>query len=164
MAEKSERKIIGVFEPVSFPDFGMENVIAKIDTGAYSGALHCTNIKESETPDGKVLHFSPFDKPNTKVKTREFVISHVKSSNGKIEKRYFITTNIVIGDNAYEIVLSLANRSEMRRPVLIGRRFLRRHNFVVDPTNPGLKPSKISRGKKAARVDAIKTAQYRKRV
>lgn len=164
MAEKSERKIIGVFEPVSFPDFGMKNIVAKIDTGAYSGALHCTNIEESETPDGKVLRFSPFDKPNTKVTTREFIISHVKSSNGKIEKRYFITTTIVIDNNAYEIVLSLANRSEMRRPVLIGRRFLRRHNFVVDPANLGLKPPKISKGDKAFRVDATQTAQYRKRV
>jgi hypothetical protein len=112
----------------------MGKVRAKIDTGAYTGALHCTKIEEVEGPEGKILHFSPFDKPKKRFSTDSFVVSHVKSSNGKTENRYFITTDIAIDGQTYPILLSLANRSEMKWPVLIGRRFLRTHNFVVDAT------------------------------
>ncbi len=127
-----DRKVIGVFEKASFPSFGMRKVTAKIDTGAYTGALHCTKIEEVDTPEGKVLHFSPFDKPKASFSTDRFMVSHVKSSNGKTENRYFITTDITIAGSTYPIILSLANRSEMKWPVLIGRRFLRTNHFVVD--------------------------------
>ena len=131
MKEK-DHKVIGVFERVSFPSFGMRKLTAKIDTGAYTGALHCTKIEEVDSPEGKVLHFSPFDKPKASFSTDKFIVSHVKSSNGKKENRYFITTDITIAGETHQILLSLANRSEMKWPVLIGRRFLRNNNFVVD--------------------------------
>ncbi|MBA3758464.1 ATP-dependent zinc protease [Candidatus Saccharibacteria bacterium] len=124
--------VIGSFEPVCFPDFNGYEVVAKIDTGAYTGALHCTTIQEEETANGPVLNFSPFDHPEVKVSLTEFAVNHVKSSNGKIETRYFIDTNIIVAGSSYPIVLSLADRSEMKWPVLIGRKFLRKHNFLVD--------------------------------
>ncbi len=134
MRDKKEQKIIGVFERVSFPGFNTAKMTAKIDTGAYTGALHCTKIEEVDGPDGKILHFSPFDKPKARFSTDKFIVSHVKSSNGKTENRYFITTDIKLGDQIYPILLSLANRSEMKWPVLIGRRFLRKNHFMVDAT------------------------------
>ncbi len=127
-------KVIGVFERVSFPKFGTGKMMAKIDTGAYTGAFHCTKIEEVKTPDGKLLHFSPFDKPKKRFTTDKFIVSHVKSSNGKTENRYFITTEIELDGQTYPIVLSLADRSEMKWSVLIGRRFLRRNHFMVDAT------------------------------
>jgi hypothetical protein len=123
---------VGSFEPVIFPDFNGYEIVAKIDTGAYTGALHCTKIREEETPNGQVLHFSPFDHPEIEISLTEFAVNHVKSSNGKAETRYFIDTNITIQGNTYPIVLSLADRSEMKWPVLIGRKFLRANNFLVD--------------------------------
>jgi hypothetical protein len=48
-------KVIGAFEQVSFPDFGLFDVVAKIDTGATSGSLHATKIKEVELPTGEKL-------------------------------------------------------------------------------------------------------------
>lgn len=123
-------KIIGSFESVIFPDFDRYEVMAKIDTGAYSGALHCTKIREED----KVLHFSPFDHPEVEISLVEYAVNHVKSSNGKAESRYFIDTNITISGQTYPIVLSLADRSEMKWPVLIGRKFLRQNNFLVDVT------------------------------
>jgi len=134
MKDKPESKVIGVFERVSFPSFGMNRVMAKIDTGAYTGALHCTKIEEVDTPDGKILHFSPFDKPKKQFSTDKFVVSHVKSSNGKKENRYFIKTDIELDGQVYPILLSLADRSEMKWSVLIGRRFLRSNHFMVDAT------------------------------
>lgn len=129
--------IIGSFETVIFPDFNGYEVMAKIDTGAYTGALHCTKIREEETEDGPILHFSPFDHPEVEISLSEFAVNHVKSSNGKAENRYFIDTNIVIQGKTYPIVLSLADRSEMKWSVLIGRKFLRANNFLVDVTKAG---------------------------
>lgn len=136
MAENLPSKVIGVFEEVSFPSFGMSKMTAKIDTGAFTGSLHCTMIKEVERANGKVLRFSPFDHPDKTITAKQYIVSHVKSSNGKREVRYFITTDIEIANETYEIVLTLADRSEMKWPVLIGRRFLRRNHFVVDARKP----------------------------
>jgi len=126
--------IVGSFETVIFPEFNSYEVIAKIDTGAYTGALHCTKIREEETDNGPVLHFSPFDHPELEITLPEFAVNHVKSSNGNAETRYFIDTNITMMGTTYPIVLSLADRSEMKWPVLIGRKFLRQNKFLVDVT------------------------------
>lgn len=124
--------IIGSFESVTFPEFNGYEVMAKIDTGAYTGALHCTKIREEESENGPILHFSPFDHPEIEISLSEFAVNHVRSSNGKVESRYFIDTSITVCGETYPIVLSLADRSEMKWPVLIGRKFLRKHNFIVD--------------------------------
>ena len=125
-------QILGIFETIDFPDFGIDSIKAKIDTGAFSGAFHCTKINEVDTPTGKELHFSPFDNPACDIKTREYSSKHVKSSNGEIQERYFITTQIKIAGKSYQTMLSLANRTSMRWPVIIGRRFLSDYNFLVD--------------------------------
>jgi hypothetical protein len=127
-----DKTTIGSFETVIFPEFNGLEVKAKIDTGAYTGALHCTKISEVETTTGPVLHFSPFDHPEIELKLKDFAVNHVTSSNGKREARYFIDTTIKIQGKTYPIVLSLADRSVMKWPVLIGRKFLRQHKFVVD--------------------------------
>ena len=133
MTTADNKRIIGSFEPVTFPDFAaIGQVTAKIDTGAYTGALHCTKIREEETVDGKVLHFSPFDHPEVVMSVDDYVVSHVRSSNGGRQSRYFINTNITIHGETYPIILSLADRSEMKWSVLIGRRFLRSNGFLVD--------------------------------
>jgi len=125
--------VLGSFESVRFPEFvGIGEVKAKIDTGAYTGALHCTKIREEEKDGAKILHFSPFDHPETEISITDFAVSHVRSSNGGNQSRYFINTQITIQGETYPILLSLADLSEMKWPVLIGRRFLRKHNFLVD--------------------------------
>jgi len=126
------RNILGIFETINFPDFGINSVKAKIDTGAYSGAFHCTKIKEVDTPDGKELHFSPFDNPQCDIKTKEYTSKHVKSSNGVRQERYFIVTKVNIAGKNYQTMLSLADRTSMRWPVIIGRKFLIDNNFLVD--------------------------------
>ena len=125
-------KVIGTFAQVGFPEFGIADVTAKIDTGAYRGALHCTKIRLSESKGLKTLHFSPFDHPDKEIIADDFAVRHVTSSNGVTEDRYFINTTITIDGHDYPIVLSLADRSEMKWPVLVGRRFLRQNNFLVD--------------------------------
>jgi len=125
-------KIIGSFELVGFPDYQMEGIVAKIDTGAFTGSLHCTKIEEGYSDGHKTLTFSPFDHPEIIIATTEYASRKVKSSNGKSQMRYFIKTTITIQKQPYQIELSLADRSEMKWPVLVGRRFLHKNDFLVD--------------------------------
>ncbi len=126
-------KVIGAFEKVSFPDFGLFNVVAKIDTGATSGSLHATRIKEMELPTGeKALRFLPYGKKQ-RIIVNSFELREVRSSNGVSSLRYFIPTTIVIEGVQYPIEISLADRTLMKKSVLVGRRFLRSHGFIVDP-------------------------------
>lgn len=132
---KAMNKVIGAFEKVSFPDFGLFDVVAKIDTGAYSGSLHATYIKVIELPTGKpALRFLPYGKKN-RIVVNSFKLREVRSSNGVSSLRYFIPTTIVVQGVQYPIEISLADRTLMKKGVLIGRRFLQSHGFIVDPKN-----------------------------
>ncbi len=126
------KRTIGSFEKVSFPSFGLFNIVAKIDTGATSGSLHATQIKEVKLKSGKhVLKFLPYGKKPA-VYVKNYSLRGVRSSNGEISMRYVIPTIIVIGGVQYRIRLTLADRTPMKKGALVGRRFLRRHGFVVD--------------------------------
>jgi len=126
------RKVIGSFEKVSFPDFNLIDIIAKIDTGATTGSLHATGIEEVKLPTGeKALRFLPYGhKPVVIVNS--YHQKDIRSSNGESSRRYVIPTTIVIEGVQYPIKLTLADRTLMKKGVLVGRRFLRRHGFVVD--------------------------------
>jgi len=127
-----DSKVVGAFENVSFPDFGIFDVVAKVDTGALSGALHATAIHEVDLPTGqKAVSFLPYGH-EPRVEVADFHKKMVKSSNGTTEERYVISTIVVIRDVQYPIHISLSDRSNMMKGVLIGRRFLRAHGFLVD--------------------------------
>lgn len=127
-----KNNIVGSIEIVDFPRFDMSAVPAKIDTGADTGSLHCTTIEELEIGGKHVLRFSPFDHPENVIIAADFTMRVVKSSNGDASKRYFIETSVKIQGQEYPITISLADRSEMTWPVLIGKKFLAENNFLVD--------------------------------
>lgn len=128
------QKVLSVFEKVSFPDFGTFDVVAKIDTGALSGALHATEVHEVELRTGKkAVSFLPFGKKPA-VEVADFHIKQVKSSNGEVQQRYIVPTIVVIEGVQYPINISLSDRSHMMKGVLLGRSFLRQHGFLVDAT------------------------------
>jgi hypothetical protein len=123
---------IGSFEKVSFPDLSLADVVAKVDTGAASGVVHATHIRQVSLSTGKkAVKFRPFGNlPEVVIK--KFVVKQVRSSNGMISTRFVVSTTIVIKGVAYPINISLADRTKMMKGVLIGRKFLRRQGFVVD--------------------------------
>lgn len=126
------QKIIGAFEKVSFPDLGLFDVIAKVDTGATSGSVHATHIHEVELPTGeKAVSFLPFGKEPAMLVT-DFSLKQVRSSNGALSLRYVVPTMVVIRGAQYPIHVNLADRTLMKKGALVGRRFLRQHGFMVD--------------------------------
>ncbi len=131
---KASEEIFGIFEQVSIPQLGITDVPAKIDTGAYSGALHCSKIREVvRKSDGKkVLHFTPSDNHSNAMELEKYGRAYVRSSTGHRIRRYLFDTDIVIKGKVYRIHIGLSDRSDMSYEILIGRRFLRANNILVD--------------------------------
>jgi hypothetical protein len=129
-----QTKVFGIIERVSIPQLGIIDVSAKIDTGAYSGALHCSKIKEiTRKSDGKkVLRFTPSDNHMYVTELTDYQRIFVRSSTGHRVRRYLFDTDIVIKGVVYRIRIGLSNRSDMNYEILLGRRFLRENNILVD--------------------------------
>ncbi len=130
-----KKRIIGRQEHIDLLDFNLENLTCKIDTGAYTGALHVDFIQEIEDEKVKFIAFGKsYTFPIYKQKL-------VKSSNGKKELRYFIKTNVIFMGKKYKISLSLTSRNLMKNPILIGRKFLNKR-FLVDVSKKYTKDEK----------------------
>jgi len=121
------RETFGSVEMVKMPDFGIE-VLAKVDTGAWSGTLHCTDIHE----DNGTLHFSPLGKPECNTSVAEYEVRTVRSASGHEQDRYIIPVTLEIKGKTYHTTLGLGDRESMQREMLLGRKFLIENNIVVD--------------------------------
>ena len=100
-------------------------IIAKTDTGADSSSLHAENIRT----DKDTIRF---DVDGHEYQTDAFYTKKVRSSNGEQQERHYITLPIYIGRKQYMLKTTLSDRSAMKHPMLLGRRFLREHGLVVD--------------------------------
>lgn len=135
--------MIGRRELVDFPDLGLKGVTAKIDTGAYTTALHCHDIREQEG----VLYFKLLSAGHAgctgeEHAVKQFIQKDIRNSFGETERRYIIKTRIRIGKRIIQSLISLTNRGTMRYPVLIGRRLLK-NRFVVDVSQLNIAPQHI---------------------
>ncbi len=136
---KKQRKstlIIGRRELVSFPSLELLNLEAKIDTGAYTSALHCKDINLKNINGKNYLCFKLLDETHPEYTEKEFHFSEfdkkvIKSSFGESEERYLIKTSIILAGRKILILISLTDRTNMKYPVLIGRRLLNK-KFIVD--------------------------------
>ena len=133
-----EKKTIGRKDKVDFPELGLQDIDIKIDTGAYTSAIHCHKIEFKEVDGKQFLTFTLLDPSHPQYDKKEFSTENykekrIKNSFGHSERRYIIKTNIRLFEKKYFITLSLSERGEMRFPVLIGRKFLM-GKYVVDPS------------------------------
>lgn len=128
-----ERVAVGSFEQVILPDFSAKSLVAKIDTGAYSGALHAPRIRKKVDENGRpYVSFAFAGDPTKTCKAYDFYVRRVRSAHGHMQRRYVIRTYIDIQGRLYETDIGLTNRTKMRSPILIGRKFLRDNNILVD--------------------------------
>lgn len=128
--------IIGRADKADFPELNLRNISLKVDTGAYTSSIHCHDIEEVVVDGFKQIKFKLLDpshkKYNDKIyKTKNYKVKSIKSSNGNSEDRFIVKTEIVLFDKTIPIELSLSERSEMKYPVLLGRKFLSK-KFIVN--------------------------------
>lgn len=140
--KKKEKIIIGRKDKATFPEWNLEDIPIKMDTGAYTSAIHYQSLQQKEVNGKKVLAFKLLDKTHPQYNDKEFLAEHykekkVKNSFGGSEKRFVIATTIKLFDKVYPIELSLSKRGEMRFPILIGRKFLI-GKFIVDSSKNDL--------------------------
>ena len=118
-------KKIGINEKVYFTQLNEGIITAKIDTGAFSAALHVDSVKVEDSGLKVMIG------KNTYI-FHKWTELEVKSSNGKIQKRYGVKLKMQLGQKKYRIFVSLTSRKDMKFTLLIGRRFLHLNNFLVD--------------------------------
>ena len=147
MRDSRALRTIGWRELIHLPELGLRGIPAKIDTGARTSSLHAT-ILEEFTRDGETFVRFGIDFPQQHVRQVCEAVHidwrGVTSSNGKTQLRRIIKTPLKIGTLRFRAEISLADRSDMQFPMLIGRSSLRRR-FVVDSghswlQSPGVAP------------------------
>jgi hypothetical protein len=137
--KRPAKRTLGRRERIDLPALGLAGVEAKVDTGAYTSAIHCQDVRVAPDPaTGQlVLHVRLLDPehPATDGRPlafREFDQRDIRSSNGEVQARYVIRTVVRLYGQDFTAEFSLADRSDLRHPVLLGRTLLRQGRFVVD--------------------------------
>ena len=126
------KKILGRVDKIDFPILNLFDVAVKIDTGAYTSAIHCSKIIEKNKT--LICTFESKGHPNfnsNNIIFNNYSHTDVKSINGFKENRYKIKSDVIIFGKTYKINLTLSTRDDMKFPILIGRQFLS-HKFLVD--------------------------------
>lgn len=147
-------KIIGRSDKADFPELSLSDIKIKIDTGAYTSSIHSHDIKELEIDGEHYILFQILDPTHPQYrdkeyKTKSFKKKVVKNSFGESEERFVVKTTIILFGEEYPIHLSLSERSDMKYPILIGRRLLNKR-FIVDSSKTYLSfrhKKKHSKGK-----------------
>ena len=145
------KRPLGRRELVDFPAFALGAVEAKVDTGAYTSAIHCTDIHvAADAQQRPVLVVRLLDPGHAEADGRplafaEFVLRDIRSSNGEVQERYVIRAVVRLYGEDFEAEFSLSDRSDMKYPVLLGRSLLRQGRFVVDVAKRNLSYKALAR-------------------
>lgn len=130
------KPVIGRSEKIGLPQFGLKNVEAKIDTGAYGSSMHCSLINVVTENGKKMLKVIPLRYTDKPYRGEAFLFPYsekkkIKNSFGKVEERYVVKTAVRIFGRDISTEFSLTDRTNMKFSILLGRKFLKK-NFVVD--------------------------------
>ncbi len=128
--------LCGWREMVHLPDLEIGPIIAKLDTGARSAALHAENVQIYQTTDGKRVRFDAFvDDSANNARRCDLPLNgmrRVKNTGGGVENRVVVKTRISLGDDAWIAEITLTDRAEMGVPMLLGRATMNKR-LVVHP-------------------------------
>lgn len=125
--------VIGWREHVALPDLGISLFDARIDTGAKTSSLHAVAIEEFDQADARFVRFSVPGVDSSPLVCEAPLIEfrRIRSSNGEASVRPVIQSTIRLAGYEFSVELTLADRSRMKYPMLIGRSALR-GRFLVD--------------------------------
>lgn len=124
--------VIGWREWVAMPELLDVPVRAKIDTGARTSALHAVDIEFVTRNGADCVTFSLPSESGRRVTHPVHGRRKVRNTGGVPELRTIIRTDLVLGAERWLIELSLADRSGMLNPLILGRTAIRRRRFLVN--------------------------------
>ena len=127
--------IIGACEWVALPELGINQLRARVDTGAKSCALHAGEIEQIER-DGKTIAI--FHVPIGRHEAMRLQrceaevrrVRRVRNTSGELEERLTIRTPMVVGHSRWDVDITLTNRERMRYRMLLGRTAMEDHALV----------------------------------
>ncbi len=129
---KNNLETIGRNTLVSFKD-SVQDVPAKVDTGADSSSIWATNIYVDKNHQ---LHFVLFGDSSPhytgqEIITDNYSVVKVRSSSGHAQIRYRVVLSVTVVGRNVHVRFTLADRRRNIFPILIGRRTLM-NRFIVD--------------------------------
>jgi hypothetical protein len=127
------KTIVGWREKVALPEWGIEGILAKVDTGARTSAIHVENIRHTgeDTVTFEVVLSRKKQGRRKTVETRIVRETHVRTSTGHGHDRIVVETLMSLGTVEKRIELSLVSRPHMLCRMLVGRAALG-EDFLVD--------------------------------
>lgn len=133
----TNKMVSGSEEWVSLPELKIPLIKVRVDSGAKTSAIHAVNIfpfqRNGESWVSFDIHPLQFDGKQV-VHCEAQVVDRriIKSSSGNRESRYVIKTPLKIGEEVWDIEITLANRDSMGYRMLLGREAMR-GKILVDP-------------------------------
>jgi len=133
-----KQTIIGSAEWCSFETLKIPAIKARIDSGAKTSSIQATHIRRFKRGGESWVSFevNPLqDNLSFSIQCESKIIDTrmVRSSSGISEKRFVIQVPVSIGENTFEIELTLANRDGMDFRMLLGREAMQ-DRFLVNPS------------------------------
>lgn len=141
-----EPEVMGFVEWVVMGETGIR-LKARLDTGAKTSSLHAVNVEPFEKDNEEWIRFQlPLgdheDQPSEGDLDHEEVILEferpvyrtvlIKRKGAPSQRRYVVKMDFCIGGKAHETQFSLTDRGKFSYPVLLGRRFMRDDNILID--------------------------------
>jgi ribosomal protein S6--L-glutamate ligase len=133
----SKKIIIGKAEWCGLEELGLPAIKARVDSGAKTSSLHAFNIHQFEEEGKRYVHFDihPIQNDRKTIQScRGLVVDRreVRSSSGVKERRSVIKTPITLGDETWNIEVTLTNRDSMGYRMLLGREAMT-NRVLIDP-------------------------------
>lgn len=142
MSKSTSKKIIGSEEWCSFPELGIPAIKARVDSGAKTSSIHAFNIQPFRRSGKTWVSFEIHPIQNnrrTVIRCERPVIDKrvIKSSSGFSETRYVVNAHLKLGEELWEVELTLANRDSMGFRMLLGREAMQ-NRLIVDPSEKNI--------------------------
>lgn len=133
----TKKIVLGAEEWVNLPELGLPAIKARIDSGAKTSSLHAFNIRTYEKGGKTFVHFDihPVQNNRKLLQTCHALVvdkRDVRSSSGEKEKRIVIKTPMMLGDETWDIEVTLTNRDSMGYRMLVGREAMSGRT-LIDP-------------------------------
>lgn len=146
-----QRPALGWREWASLPEWQVDHIKVKVDSGARTSALHASDLEWFDKDNQPWVRFTiqPWQRSEFDAVVAEapvLTVRDVRSSSGETERRPVVATKVAVGGLLLDAEITLTDRSGMGFRMLLGREAMK-GNFYIDAGHSYLagRPSKAIR-------------------